>query len=74
MYTISSQLLGSVQVLYFKADVLRTKTSTHSFLRYKQNQTYNQNKFSFKTIQNNKKGPVSGFVGGMPLPTVESRI
>ena len=51
------------ETIHFKADVLRTKTSTYSFLRYKQNQRYNQNKFSFKTIQNNKKGPVSGFVG-----------
>ena len=58
-------------VVHFKADVLKTKTSTHKFLRYKENQRYNQNKFSFKTIQNNKKGPVSGFVGGMPLPTEE---
>ena len=62
------------ETIHFKDDVLRTKTSTYSFLRYKKNQRYNQNKFSFRTIQNNKKGPVSGFVEGMRLSTLESRI
>ena len=35
---------------------------------------YSQNQFLFNTLQNNKKGHVSGFVGDMPLPTEERRI
>ena len=51
------------KTIHFKADVPRTKTSTHIFLRNYQNRIYYQNKLSFKTIQNNKKGPLLGFVG-----------